>query len=59
MASAARQLQALAEGLARLEAKLDALIEALAEEGDGEAETVNRTLDGHEQRIPNPPRATL
>lgn len=51
-ASADKTLQALAEGQARIEAKLDALIDALAEEGDEEAETVHRTLDGHERRTP-------
>lgn len=38
--------------LARIEGKLDAMLEALAEEGEEPDEVVSRTLDGHERRFP-------
>lgn len=49
----------IAARLERIEAKLDAMLEALAEEGEEPDEIVSRTLDGHERRIPAKPEGTL
>lgn len=49
----------MARGMARMEAKLDALCEALADE-EGEDDTkLPTTLDGHTPSLSRTPRATL
>jgi|GEM_PF-4226213 len=50
--SAATQMAGLAEQVARIEAKLDALIEALAEEDEGDETAEIVTMDGQRMTLP-------